>query len=152
HHTASTQSLAHTLPQIKQILETGDDSPALQTQLANAGDVLDMNQCYGGLSDSSHGDDAHTVLMCAAIHGRESCVDMLLKWPKINVNVQNAKSRSTALHLAAENGHAEICASLLRGGAQRQLRNTDDNTAIMVAKQRRHSSVVDALAQHRASR
>lgn len=55
---------------------------------------------------------------------------------------------TTALHLAAQNGHAEIAEILLRGGVNRDARTKLERTALHLAAQGGSLEVVDLLLLH----
>lgn len=57
---------------------------------------------------------------------------------------------TTALHLAAQNGHAEIAEILLRGGVNRDARTKLERTALHLAAQVGSLEVVDLLLTHGA--
>ena len=57
---------------------------------------------------------------------------------------------TTALHLAAQNGHAEIAEILLRGGVNRDARTKLERTALHLAAQNGSLDVVDLLLLHGA--
>ena len=50
-----------------------------------------------------------------------------------NVNAANAAGKFTLLHIAARNGHERVVDLLLRGGAETELQDSDDFTALMCA-------------------
>eukprot|EP00897_Mesotaenium_endlicherianum_P007905 jgi/Mesen1/7142/ME000037S06496 len=55
---------------------------------------------------------------------------------------------ATPLFLAAELGHAAICESLLRGGADALASNRSGETALYIAALRGHAGPVDAMLHH----
>lgn len=65
-------------------------------------------------------------------------------------NVINAKTKlgSTALHLAASNGHETATRLLLEAGSDLDMQDGNGHTAIHLASQNGHLSVVSLLIQH----
>ena len=51
----------------------------------------------------------------------------------------------TALHLAADNGHAPCVESLLKARADASLKDKDGQTALDIAKERKHTEVIGIL-------
>ncbi len=52
---------------------------------------------------------------------------------------------------AAHNGHVEVVAALLRNGADLKPRNTENRTALGLARAGGHGAVADLLLRHGAS-
>jgi len=65
----------------------------------------------------------------------------------VDVNAKDARGRS-ALILAAEKGHAEICKMLLEAGADPALRDDEGNDALSIAVSHRRKNTEDLLRQY----
>ena len=86
-----------------------------------------------------------TPLIWASHGGHLSCMTVLLKQPRCEINVQN-KLGDTALHSAAWKGHSQAVEMLLEKGARTDLKNKDNKTAYELAKDPQSA----ALLQHAA--
>jgi len=81
----------------------------------------------------------------ASCHGHLDIVKTLLK-AKANPNSRNLTNRGTPLHRAARGGHHAICVLLLKAGAVKALTTSYGTTAIDMAREFEHYSVVELLA------
>jgi len=90
-----------------------------------------------------HNSDA-TALMTACYHGYYQIVQELLHTRKIDVNEQNYHGLS-ALHMAAQAGHANIVDLLLKQDIDVDLRAEDGITALYCAVEKGHEDVVEKL-------
>eukprot|EP00127_Corallochytrium_limacisporum_P004753 Clim_evm107s172 gene=Clim_evmTU107s172 len=86
-------------------------------------------------------------LACAG--GHKSLVDYLLEEDPDCIIIKN-KRRETALHLAAQNGHILVVASLLSHGAKLSAVNIDGDTCLDLASRFDHSATVSMLIDHEA--
>jgi uncharacterized protein len=66
-----------------------------------------------------------------------------------NVNIVENSSHATALMAAAHKGWKDVVARLLAAGADRNLKTTSGNTAIMIAKAQGHDEVARLLSSRR---
>ena len=73
-----------------------------------------------------------TPLHCAANAGRAAAVRALLE-SGANAHAETNRSRSTALHLAADQGSPEVCEILLAQGVKVDALNSEDQTALYIA-------------------
>lgn len=93
-----------------------------------------------------------TALTLAVFHGRQDCVEALIKLQdpmkgiKLNLQGKNAKGRAP-LHLAARKDLTEIAQLLLSNGADPDVRDTDGWTPLHHACFNGNSMVVRALLQ-----
>jgi ankyrin repeat protein/WD40 repeat protein len=78
----------------------------------------------------------------AARAGQENIVRLFLE-NKACVNIQDTEFGHTPLHYAAMNGHASIVKILIAHGADREMKSNDGLTALELATQAGHQSVVD---------
>mmetsp|Transcript_25218 Transcript_25218/g.86367 ORF Transcript_25218/g.86367 Transcript_25218/m.86367 type:complete len:183 (+) Transcript_25218:252-800(+) len=62
-------------------------------------------------------------------------------------NFRDPKNGNRPLHIAAQNGHADVCAALLRGGAEVDAQNGKGNTAMHMAVAYEYDDVVALLAK-----
>jgi Ankyrin repeats (3 copies) len=83
-------------------------------------------------------------------------VRRILATGRVDVNATHDDSRRTALHIAAQNGNAEIVACLLAAGATVSAVDSNDETPLIYAAKEGHRIIVDqlraALAAARAVR
>jgi hypothetical protein len=87
-----------------------------------------------------------TPLQLAARHGHISAVKILLQTNAEEAAVNTSKL-DTALHLAARAGHEEIVRSLLHHGVDLETRNAAGETALQIAVEERHTSIVNLLIE-----
>jgi len=66
-----------------------------------------------GINVNVQNEYGYTALILAAWKNHKECVQLLLASDGIDVNVQNKYSGDTVLHVAADAGHADVCALLL---------------------------------------
>ena len=59
---------------------------------------------------------------------------------EVSINIQN-KYGNTALHEAAEKGHNEVAATLIKAGADLNIQNNEGKTAIQVAMLANHEKI-----------
>jgi hypothetical protein len=57
----------------------------------------------------------------------------------------------TPLHIAARSGHIDAVRILLKGGASKEARDSDNNTPLMLADKNRHADTVELLLEHGAT-
>lgn len=87
-----------------------------------------------------------TPLMLAAAKDRSTSTRLLIK-AGANPNAANSRYGTTALMLAAMNGHHEVVTELIAGGAQVNATNKSNTTALILAAQKGHLQVVRQLLQ-----
>lgn len=102
---------------------------------------IDVNTKYHPGKTEPHGE---TVLILAAYMGYQEIVKLLLSNEGVNVNARTLSER-TALHVAAEEGHAGIVELLLKRGADTNIRNLDGKTALHIAAEKNHIEIVELL-------
>ena len=90
-----------------------------------------------------------TPLHFAASHGHAKVVRMLLD-ADADVNARTNKSNKNALHLAAESGSEDAVRHLLACGADAEVRTADSQTALQIAVQEGHGTIVRLLIEHGA--
>lgn len=83
--------------------------------------------------------------MQAVVDGDYEVVKGFIKSDIANVNRQDGPDRSTALMLAARNGHVRIVALLLACGARLQLKDKKGRTALDYAKKGNHKQIIEML-------
>ena len=82
--------------------------------------------------------DGNTPLILSATYGHKDVVSLLLHHSDEAVISHANKSGRTALHMAAENDHADIIEELLEKGLSAKLTDTMGKTALSVAAQQGH--------------
>ena len=87
-----------------------------------------------------------TPLMRATEKGDVALTRYLLQIETVNVNAQSELG-TTALHVAAAQGQAEIAQLLLEHAADRDLRDKAGNTALRLAEQGQHQHITFLLQQ-----
>jgi ankyrin repeat protein len=85
-----------------------------------------------------------TPLHLAACHGHLNIVKALLQ-AGANLQACAADSGSTALHFAVEHGNEDAVRYLMNWGADLEAENAACETALKIAIQERHDSIVEAL-------
>jgi len=85
-----------------------------------------------------------TALIRASQSGYKEIVELLLN-AGANPNIQAFGDHNTALITASEKGDKDIVQILLNAGANPHLKKTDDQTAIMLATENRHTQIVKLL-------
>ncbi|KAI9147082.1 ankyrin repeat protein [Paramyrothecium foliicola] len=91
-------------------------------------------------------DPAQMLLQMAVKRGRDDITELLLRHSK-NLNVQEHKTRLTALHLAAKNGYGKIAKLLLKYGADPVVPDSQGHTPLHYAASNGHKPVVEALLE-----
>ena len=67
------------------------------------------------------------------------------------VNIDStSKKNETALHLAARNGHLDVCRFLIQSGAEKNLRNIYEQSPLNLAAEQRHLKMVVLLIENLA--
>ena len=89
-----------------------------------------------------------TLLLCAAVHGHERVVELLLQHGA-EINLQSSDG-ATALMLAAGQGHERVVDLLIRRGVELNLQNSDGGTTLMAAASQGHERVVELLIRRGA--
>jgi ankyrin repeat protein len=88
-----------------------------------------------------------TALMIASKEGRLSTVKLLLTYGDTALNIQQSKTRATALILATEINHTEIVSRLLEKGANINLTDNKNETALMIASKNGNQNIVALLLE-----
>ena len=88
-----------------------------------------------------------TPLHAAADGNHIEVVKAILNSELVDVNVQDSELKSTALHLAAEEGFSEIVALLLASNTDPNICDRNGRTAIMDASANGHSGIVEDLLE-----
>eukprot|EP00270_Netrium_digitus_P014947 TRINITY_DN5163_c0_g1_i2.p1 TRINITY_DN5163_c0_g1~~TRINITY_DN5163_c0_g1_i2.p1 ORF type:complete len:167 (+),score=39.44 TRINITY_DN5163_c0_g1_i2:75-575(+) len=92
----------------------------------------------------SSSEEAAQLLHDGARYGDEDDVRAALQFG-VDINCTRSGNRSTALHLAAANGHSHIICLLLSQGTAVNARNAEGNTPLHWAALNAHSSAVELL-------
>ena len=90
-----------------------------------------------------------TPLHFAASHGHAEVVRMLLH-ADADVNARTNISNENALHLAAESGNEDVVRYLLACRADLEVQTADSKTALQIAVQEGHGTIVRLLIEHGA--
>jgi len=91
-------------------------------------------------------ESGYTPLLDAARSGKIAAVRLLLRSGGVDVNASTPGLRSTALMRAAAEGHLSVVVELLKcKGIQTNLKDSNGNTALALARQHQHTDIVDAL-------
>ena len=93
----------------------------------------------------------HTPLHLAATYGHSKIVQALLEAGS-NVQASTGDSNCTALHFAVEHGSEDVVRYLMDWGADLDAQNALSETALKIAIQERHGSIVKFLTQRGARR
>ncbi len=88
----------------------------------------------------------HTALMIAAQNGHIKVVKMLLSYDA-DVNMKGVMSGMTALMWAVMKGHKNIVKVLLAEDANVKIKNRQGISAIIIARRRKNSSIIQLLQQ-----
>ncbi|XP_022241744.1 ankyrin-3-like, partial [Limulus polyphemus] len=108
---------------------------------------------------SSIDNDGQSPLLLAAQNDHSEVVKLFLRHQPQLVSVANTvsikitsvsssrtkKTNETALHLAADSGHAKVVRDLLKAGASPSEENADGNTALHLAAKQGHLGVLEEL-------
>ncbi|TNJ26256.1 Kinase, NEK [Giardia muris] len=90
--------------------------------------------------------DGHSALMFAATNGHEQVTELLARSEaKLQLSLKSAAPGSTAMHLAAELGHASCLRPLLSFASGVAVKRNDGITALMLAASRNHVECVRLL-------
>lgn len=109
----------------------------------NADDVLMALRAGANCS----GTRRRTPLHVAAALGESTVVSNLLSIGAAAGGMKDSAGAS-ALFLAAENGHAQICDHLLREGADVLASNRSGETSLYIAALKGHSAAVEVMLRH----
>ena len=107
--------------------------------------VISMLLQFGADPDIKRNDGV-TPLIIASYAGNNDIVELLLQTNKVDVNACNANG-ATALYIACHNGHLCVVSTLLRSGANPNLKDNNWWTPLMIASQKSHSDIVKLLLQ-----
>ncbi|CAI8042294.1 Ankyrin repeat domain-containing protein 29 [Geodia barretti] len=93
--------------------------------------------------------NGRTPLMVASIEGYVDIVKMLVEARTNSINKQNEDGFS-ALHLAAQHGRADVVRVITEALAHVDIKTKDRQTALFIASEKGHRSVVELLLLHHA--
>ena len=82
----------------------------------------------------------------ASIYGRAKAANALLGLGAF-VDMQTKQKRETALHLAAYNGHADVCKVLLEGQCNTTLVNEYNETAFQAASANKQDECASLITE-----
>ncbi|CAN0058708.1 unnamed protein product [Scytosiphon promiscuus] len=103
--------------------------PPLHVQASVRGDRQELEKWLVSGGDANiRDDDGWALLHHASMHGREECVELLLRYGARHDRV--AIGGHTVLHLASANRHCEVVKRLVEAGALINPRNAHGNTPL----------------------
>jgi ankyrin repeat protein len=145
--------LEHSPEQQLHLTEAPDSSTLMKCVLQD--DTACINELLDHMTPEQvmrHHDDGWTVLMAACRHGRVNALKLLLqRMPNLGwVVAHKARSRKTALMIAAENAQVACVRELLHYMPKRQVHACDvkSRTALMLAALKGSAPIVELLLQH----
>ncbi len=122
-------------------------STALVQAVENAQDNVFMLLLEAGADIDEVDYEGNTLLMCAASSGNVTIVEELLRLTN-NADVNRANfGRRTPLMLAAQKGHAAVFSSLVRAGADIQLKGPEKQTLLEYAAMGGSTAIIDQLLE-----
>lgn len=102
-----------------------------------------------GAQPGQHGSDGFTVYMYAAMNNHASVVRLLLEHTEVNgLDATDNYCRRTALHWAAQKGHGEVVAALLRHGARADTRDRAGISPLRTAVYHGRLEILGLLVDH----
>lgn len=115
-------------------------------------DVARTMELYGvfalleqGVSINSFHPDLHFTPLIAAVYNQDiDMIELLVKYPSLNIN-QPGEKKNTALHYAAQTNSVQIVGLLLRHGADRNLKNTENLTPLDYALGKGDTEIINCL-------
>lgn len=145
----------------KALLEAGADvnaadgsnaTPLVYATWRNRVDVDVIKDLLDRGADPNVADDeGDTALICAARHAEKEIIELLIA-RGADVNAQNRIGRTALIALADENEDAAFAciATLLKAGADPNLQDEDDDTALHYAVARANAKLAALLLDHKA--
>jgi len=128
----------HTLPRMML-----DYFPLAMAAFFNHFDMVQYLLSLGSVNQISR-DGYTTALISACAGGHGGIVDYLLQ-NGADVHLQRDQYTKTAMHVAAERGHADILALLMRHGGKTNTIGTDNNTVLTLACSANHFSAAKVI-------
>ncbi|CAM9681509.1 unnamed protein product [Ectocarpus fasciculatus] len=103
--------------------------PPMHFQASVRGDRQELNKwLISGGDPNSRDEEGWAMLHHASMHGREDCVELLLRYGARHDRV--AVGGHTVLHLASANRHCEVVKRLVEAGGRVNARNSHGNTPV----------------------
>ncbi|CAM9551124.1 unnamed protein product [Ectocarpus sp. 13 AM-2016] len=103
--------------------------PPMHFQASVRGDRQELNKwLISGGDPNSRDEEGWALLHHASMHGREDCVELLLRYGARHDRV--AIGGHTVLHLASANRHCEVVKRLVEAGGRVNARNSHGNTPV----------------------
>ena len=134
------------LPALLHALHGGPPADLGCRQFIAAGDFLSLSRYYGNAGPALINQRdvlRQSALMYAAKCNNAQAVDLLVE-RKANLDFTDALG-TTALIMAAQRGHADICHRLLKAGAHKFLKGQEEKTAADWAFETGHEALVGPL-------
>jgi len=100
-----------------------------------------------GADPNDGGDRGLIPLVLAACEGHTGTVQKLIDYG-CNTDGVDTESGRTALHVATENGHTDVCRILTEAGANPSVKDLSGFTPIEIAEARGRNDIVEILNTH----
>ncbi len=117
------------------LVENDYDNSYLEEYLVRYAQYIDVDKFYI---------NGNTPLMIASARGNTESTKLLLQWGVNDPNIQN-KEGYTALMLAADRGHYEICNDLIKNDADATIKNYRGQNAMHFAINNMHPDIIELL-------
>ncbi|HQM64369.1 MAG TPA: ankyrin repeat domain-containing protein [Acidobacteriota bacterium] len=133
-------------------IEAGDETGRTALQFAAGGGKLEVVRFLlaKGATAASIDKNGNSALLKAAFGGHLEIVKLLLD-KGLDINQPFGISKATALYVAAQQGHAEVVAELLKRGAKTEIRTRFNSTPLFIASEAGHVKVVQLLLANKAA-
>ena len=131
----------------KLIAGRDDDRPLKALQKLSEHDMM-------GMQENSTTGNKKTLLMHAAEHGQQRCVEHMLGVQSVlgSIDWQSSRQKCSALHYAITGKHRDCVIALVNAGASTQLKNSYEEDAAGCAAKAGDASIQSLLAVYQKAR